>query len=284
MAGDPRPRPLPHPTRERADLLAVLLADLAAEGNALDAVVAHLEDTAWMTPTPAEGWTVATQIAHLHWADEQALHALHDPEAFAAGVAGVRDRLPVLVDEEARTRANAAPERLLESWRTGRSELARRLADRPDGARIPWFGPPMGVVSLATARLMETWAHGLDVTDALSLPPIVSRRLRHVADLGVRTRDFAHGQHGVPAPRAPFRVELTAPDGALWTWGPADAAQRVTGPALDFCLRVTRRRHRADLALEATGPDADRWLDLAQAFAGPPGAARPRSRAGRGDE
>jgi uncharacterized protein (TIGR03084 family) len=113
------------------------------------------------------------------------------------------------------------------------------------------------------------------VTDALGLPPTVSSRLRHVAHLGVRTRDFAFAQHGEPAPGEPFRVELAAPDGSLWAWGPEDAAQRVTGPALDFCQRVTRRRHRADLALEATGPDADRWLDLAQAFAGPPGRERP---------
>jgi uncharacterized protein (TIGR03084 family) len=136
----------------------------------------------------------------------------------------------------------------------------------------------MSATSLATARLMETWAHGLDVTDALGLPPSVSGRLRHVAHLGVRTRDFAFAQHGVPAPPEAFHVELTAPDGAVWSWGPEDADQRVTGPALDFCLRVTRRRNRADLALEAVGPDANRWLDLAQAFAGPPGDERPPGR------
>jgi uncharacterized protein (TIGR03084 family) len=142
----------------------------------------------------------------------------------------------------------------------------------------------MAAASMATARLMETWAHGLDVTDALQLPPSESPRLQHVAHLGVRTRDFAFAQHGQPAPAEPFRVELTAPDGSLWVWGPEDAAQRVTGPALDFCLRVTRRRHRADLALVATGPDADRWLDLAQAFAGPPGQDRLPSDVGAGDQ
>ena len=130
---------------------------------------------------------------------------------------------------------------------------------------------------MATARLMETWAHGVDVRDALGRPIGESRRLDHVAHLGVRTRDFAFRQNGLTPPAEEFRVELTAPDVGTWTWGPEDAAQQVTGPALDFCLRVTRRRHRADLALEATGPDADRWLDLAQAFAGPPGAERARA-------
>ncbi|TFV73755.1 TIGR03084 family protein [Blastococcus sp. CT_GayMR20] len=254
---------------------AALLDDLAAEGDALDAVVAELEDTAWLAPTPAEGWTVAFQIAHLHWTDQQALLAATDPEAFAAALAAAGDALATHVDDAAREGAATGPEQLVERWRAGRAALSEALAAVPDGARIPWFGPPMAAASMATARLMETWAHGMDVTDALGLPPTVSARLRHVAHLGIRTRDFAFAQHGLTPPAEPFRVELTAPDGSLWTWGPEDADQRVTGPALDFCLRVTRRRHRADLALEATGPDADRWLDLAQAFAGPPGQERP---------
>jgi len=253
---------------------AALLADLAAEGDALDAVVADLEDTAWLAPTPAKGWTVAIQIAHLEWTDRQALRALTDPDGFAAAVAEAGPSLDTRVDDAAREGATSGPELLVERWRTSRTALAGQLAAVPDGVRIPWFGPPMAAASMATARLMETWAHGLDVTDALGLPPTVSPRLRHVAHLGVRTRDFAFAQHGRTAPAEPFRVELTAPDGSLWAWGPEDAAQRVTGPALDFCLRVTRRRHRADLALEAAGPDADRWLDLAQAFAGPPGEER----------
>ncbi len=180
-----------------------------------------------------------------------------------------------IVDEAATEGARETPERLLGRWRAGRAALAEELAALPDDARLPWFGPPMSVPSMATARLMETWAHGLDVTDALRTPPSVSPRLRHVAHIGVRTRDFAFRQHGLPPPAQEFRVELAAPDGGTWTWGPDDAAQRVTGSALDFCLRVTQRRHRDDLGLTAVGPDADRWLELAQAFAGPPGPGRP---------
>jgi uncharacterized protein (TIGR03084 family) len=260
---------------DRARLLAALLEDLAAESAALDAVVAELEDTAWLAPTPSEGWTVAMQIAHLAWTDEQALLAVTDPEAFTAALSGRATGLAAEVDTAAAAGAVGDPVTLLERWRGGREALARELVALPDGAKVPWFGPPMSAASLATARLMETWAHGLDVTDALGLPPSVSARLRSVAHLGVRTRDFAFAQHGLPAPAEPFRVELEAPDGDTWAFGPEDAAQRVTGPALDFCLRVTRRRHRADLRLVATGADADRWLDLAQAFAGPPGGERP---------
>ncbi len=127
---------------------------------------------------------------------------------------------------------------------------------------------------MATARLMETWAHGQDVADALGTVREPSARLRHVAHLGVRTLGFAFTVHGLPAPQAPVRVELTAPDGGLWTWGPEGAADRVAGPALDFCLLVTQRRHRDDLALTAVGEVATAWLPIAQAFAGPPGKGR----------
>jgi uncharacterized protein (TIGR03084 family) len=258
-------------------LLGALLADLAAEGAALEEVVAGLGDAAWREPTPAEGWTVAHQIAHLAWTDDQALRAATDPAGFSAAVAAAGPQLTTLVDDAAAAGAADRPESLLARWRSGRAELADRLAALPQGTKLPWFGPPMSAASMATARLMETWAHGLDVTDALRRPPSATARLRHIAHLGVRTRDFAFAQHGLPTPAEPFRVELAAPDGSTWSWGPEDAAQRVTGPALDFCLRVTQRRHRADLALRATGPDADRWLDLAQAFAGPPGPGRPAS-------
>jgi uncharacterized protein (TIGR03084 family) len=252
-----------------------VLADLRAEGDALDSVVAGLDSAGWRSATPAAGWTVAHQVAHLAWTDTQALRAATDAAGFADWVAGSAVGSPALVDDAAAEGAATEPAELLARWRDGRSALAAALAALPPEIRLPWFGPPMSVASMASARLMETWAHGLDVTDALALSPSVSPRLRHVAHLGVRTRDFAFGQHGLPAPAEPFRIQLTGTDGELWSWGPADAAQRVTGPALDFCLLVTQRRHRADLGLTAVGADADRWLDLAQAFAGNPGAGRP---------
>jgi uncharacterized protein (TIGR03084 family) len=133
----------------------------------------------------------------------------------------------------------------------------------------------MKPASMVTARLMETWAHGQDVADALGAEREPTARLRHVAHIGVRTRDFSYRNRGLEPPSEEFRFVLTAPDGGTWTWGPEDAGQSVSGPALDFCLLVAQRRHRDDLALTASGPDADRWLGLAQAFAGPPGPGRP---------
>jgi uncharacterized protein (TIGR03084 family) len=133
----------------------------------------------------------------------------------------------------------------------------------------------MAVASSITARIMETWAHGQDIADALGVTRMPTTRLRHVCDLGVRTRGFAFAVRGEPAPEAPVRVELAAPDGATWAWGPEDAADRVTGAALDFALAVTQRRHLDDTGLAVAGDGARRWMAIAQAFAGPPGRGRP---------
>ncbi|MER7761249.1 TIGR03084 family metal-binding protein [Streptomyces sp. NPDC097619] len=268
--------PAPDPA-SGSDPGAAVRADLTEEGRELEVLVAGIPGADWARPTPAPGWSVAHQIAHLAWTDRAALLALTDPAAFAGEVGKALADPDGFVDAGAAEGALLPPAALLDRWRTGRLALDAALAAASPADRFPWYGPPMKAASMAGARLMETWAHGQDLADALGVRREPTARLRHVARIGVRTRDYAHQVNGLPAPREEFRVELTAPTGApagLWTFGPPEAAQRVTGPALDFCLLVTRRAHRADLALRAEGPDAERWLDLAQAFAGPPGPGR----------
>jgi uncharacterized protein (TIGR03084 family) len=259
--------------------LGALVADLDAESADLDALVAVLPDPDWLRATPAAGWTIAHQIGHLAWTDDVATLAATDPERFGAQLRALGG-IDGHVDRAAAERAAQPPAALIAGWRSGRAALATALAAVPDGARLAWFGPPMSAASMVTARIMETWAHGQDVADALGVTRTPTARLRHVAHIGVRTRDFGYLVNDRPVPAGQFRIELRAPDGAWWTWGPQDAAQRVTGPALDFCLLVTQRRHRGDLALRADGADADEWLGIAQAFAGPPGAGRAPAVAG----
>src|SRR5437870_1014544 len=69
--------------------------------------------------------------------------------------------------------------------------------------------------------------------------------------------------------------ELAAPDGTTWSWG-TSATDAVRGPARDFCLVVTRRRHPDDTTLAITGARAAQWMEIAQAFAGLPADQRPR--------
>lgn len=254
------------------EVLTRVLADLAAEGDRLEALVAGLDDDGWRTPTPAPGWDVATQVAHLTWTDEVALKAATDKAAWdvvvldaIADPVGYVDRCACILARE--------PD-LLDRWRAARTDLQKALRAHPRGEKMPWFGPPMSATSMATARLMETWAHSLDVHEGLGERVEDTDRIRHVAHLGVRTRDFAFAVHGLEAPSEEFRIDLVAPSAEVWSWGPEDAAQTLTGSAGDFCRLVTQRVHRSDTDLVATGADVDRWLDIAQAFAGQPGEGR----------
>ena len=236
-----------------------VVADLRAESDDLDAMVAELPGDRWAEATPAPGWTIAHQIAHLLWTDRVALIAVTNEAGFAAVLADAAKDPTGFVDADAEELAALPHDRLLAVT---------------DGRKLPWFGPPMSAASMATARLMETWAHGLDVADTLGVKRPATARLRSIAHIGVRTRDFAFAINGLTPPAEPFSVELRAPDGSTWSWGPEDAVQRVTGSAEDFCMLVTQRRPRADLDVHAVGFDAEKWLTIAQAFAGPPGPGR----------
>lgn len=251
-----------------------MVADLRAESDELDALVADLPAARWSESTPSPGWTIAHQIAHLLWTDRVALTAVTDEARFAAVLEEASKDPSGFVDVGAEELALTPPDELLADWRRTRSRLHDELLTVADGRKLPWFGPPMSAPSMATARLMETWAHGLDVADALGVDRPATARLKSIAHIGVRTRDFAFAVNGLAPPADPFLVELSAPDGSTWSWGPGDAAQRVTGSALDFCMLVTQRRPRSQLDVTATGADAERWLGIAQAFAGPPGPGR----------
>ncbi len=245
--------------------------DLAAEHADLDRIVAALDDASWDTPTPAAGWMVRDQISHLWFFDQRAALALTDPDAFAA------DAKALLAgggtDASIEPGRAISPSELLAAWRAERESLIALARTIDPSVRVPWYGPAMAARSFITARLMETWAHGQDVVDAVGASRQPSARLRHVAHIGVRARPFSYAINERPLPPVDVYVGLDAPDGSTWEWNESDV-DRVTGPALDFCLVVTQRRHLDDVALTVEGPAATEWMSFAQAFAGPPGGGR----------
>ncbi|MGY2092972.1 MULTISPECIES: TIGR03084 family metal-binding protein [Nocardia] len=252
-----------------------VLADLEVEGEQLESLATRLSDQQWHMPTPAEGWTIAHQIAHLAWTDEAAVMAATNQRGWNELVLRADGDLSTLVDAGASTGAKTSRTELLARWRTTRMLLAKTLRAQPESRRLPWFGQPMSLTSMATARLMETWAHGLDVAEAMGLAPMPTDRVRHIVHLGVRARAFAFQANGLAVPEGDVFVSLRLPSGNVWEHGSPCADNTVRGSAYDFALRVTQRRHRSDLDLAATGPVANNWLDIAQAFAGPPGKGRP---------
>ena len=252
-----------------ADDFAILVDDLAAEHAALDALVAPLAEAEWSTLTPAEGWTVRDSILHLAVTDDVAALAVADPAGFDA----YRERRRSGEDPFAANRGIGTAE-LLSMWRGNRERLLVALGGVDARHRVTWFGPPMSAMSHATARLMETWAHGQDVVDALALDREDTSRLKHIAHLGVRTRGYSYLQHDLTPPSGDVYVALRGPSDVEWTWGEPSAPDLVTGPARDFCLVVVQRRHVDDTRLMAEGPHAREWLLIAQAFAGKAGTGR----------
>ena len=251
-----------------------ICTDLANEYEELDTMVAALDESGWNTMTPAEGWNIKDQIRHLAYYDGRARRALIEPDAFQqhlAEIAGDPEGHLKILEEWGRELTAAE---LLNRWRRERRSLLDDLMPLSPKDRIRWYGPPMSLRSFATARIMETWAHGQDVADALRIARVPTDRLRHIAHLGVATFGWSFTNRRMKVPDSPVRVEVTSPSGERWTWGPEDAPDHVSGSAEDFCLVVVQRRHPADTGLVINGATAGQWLSIAQTYAGQPGGGR----------
>jgi uncharacterized protein (TIGR03084 family) len=246
--------------------------ELNDEYEALDAIVAGLDETGWEAVTPAE-WTVKEQIVHIAFFDGTANLATTDPDAFRQHAKRLLSGQAEFLAQMEGLQKMACPN-LLAYWRKERNALVIALSRMAPKDRLPWYGPSMSAVSFATARLMETWAHGQDVVDAIGASRPASNRLRHIAHLGNITFDWSFTVRQMKVPRDSVRVELLSPSGELWIWGPKGAQDIIRGSAESFCLVVTQRRHFADTDLVITGETAKKWMSVAQCFAGPPGKGR----------
>lgn len=249
-------------------------SDLIAEGEALDQIVAGLDPAQWDLATPSPGWTIKHQVAHLASMAWIAGIAASDPDAFKQLAAGAGDDFDGAVQALLTPYLAASPQDLLARWRSERAEATQALAALPPDHLVPWVAREIPAGILAGAGYMELFAHGQDIADTIGVRREYNDRIRHLAEFAVRNRDFGYLVRGLTPPETRFTFQLTAPSGELWEFGAAGSGQRITGPALDFCLLVTRRRHRDDLALNTSGEDADYWLNIAQAYRGSPGTGR----------
>lgn len=251
-----------------------LVEDLRAEHRELWTLLASLEESDWTRPTPAVGWDVKAQVSHLAFFDETTRSCIAEPDAFVVFSDELGDGLQDYVDEVAPQNDWRSGSEMLRWWREAHESLVGAALAADPAVRVPWFGPSMSLASKVTARIMETWAHGQDVMDAVGVTREPTQRLAHVARIGVLAMPNSFRTRGLDVPTTPVLVDLEAPDGTRWTWGDPDADDVVRGPAQDFCLVVTQRRHPSDTHLTAIGPVAEQWVSIAQAFAGPAGTGR----------
>jgi uncharacterized protein (TIGR03084 family) len=243
-----------------------LLADLAAEAMVVHAMIADINPEQWDWQTPG-GWSIRDQISHLAFFDEAALSALTTPERFRVDADVLRALGPSVPDMIA-DRYHALGPTELQTWlRTARANLMQGLAASDGDRQVPWYGPDMTARVAATARLVETWAHGQDIADILGVTRVATDRLRHIAHLGASTIGVTRPWRD-PMRDATVRVDLAAPGGDRWIWGTDAAADVITGPALDFCLVLTQRRRVADTALRVDGSAASDWLGATWTAAG----------------
>lgn len=251
-----------------------VVSALAAAGDEFDALVAGLGDAQWSLPTPAPGWTVAHQVAHIAATFRLAALAAGNPGAFQDVTSRLSPDFEANVEHALAEYLAELPGVLLSRWRSERAAVENALRALPPDRIVPWLVRPIPAGVLAAAGMTELFAHGQDVADALGVERTHTDRIAPIVTFVVRTWDFGYLARGEQPPTVTFRFELTAPSGQRWEFGPADSRQRITGPAVDLCLLATRRRHQADLAVVASGSEAERWLEIAQAYRGSPGQGR----------
>lgn len=247
--------------------------DLLREYNELAFLAESLTDEQWEMRTPFYGWTPWDEIAHLCFFDMTGLLAVTDADAFNKDAAVLFKELAAGKDFEDFPRerfVGVKGRELVTMWREQYGKLVSALATRGPKDRLPWYGPSMSALSFTTARLMETWAHGQDIYDALRIRRTPTSRLRHVAHIGATTFRWSFINRKLsPPPQEPY-LELVAPNGETWCWNDPSDREWLKGPVEDFCLLVTQRRHVADTELIYHGEGTTAWLAIAQCFAGPP--------------
>jgi uncharacterized protein (TIGR03084 family) len=236
--------------------------DLAAEQDRLAGILDGLDEAQWVSPSAAAGWTVADVVLHLAQSEESVVATVSGGD-LRAGLGGtVGERVDALV----RAERGPAPDAVFARWQGARRAALDALRAADPDQPVAWVAAPVKPATLATTRLAEHWAHGLDITGPFGIEFADTERLRHVAWLAHRTLPYAMTLAGEPA--APVRVELTGPHGvAVWTFGPPEAESVVTGPAGDFCRVAARRLEPASSGLTATGPHGATALRLVRTYA-----------------
>ncbi len=247
--------------------------DLLTETAELHAFLQTLDDDDWSRPTLFMGWTPWDVIAHLHFFDEVSMKSLAGPEEFEALQKQFVEQMKAgLSGQEMAQKAYGEHDAsaLLELWKTTNTAMVEQLGASEPKRRLPWFGPDMGVQMFTTARFMETWSHGQAIYDLKSVEREPTDRIKNIVAIGVRTFGwtFVNRKLDVPGP-APY-VRLVAPSGEIWEFNDPSDEERVEGSAADFCMTVTQVRNVADTNLQVTGEVANRWMEIAQCFAGGP--------------
>jgi uncharacterized protein (TIGR03084 family) len=241
--------------------------DLVAEQDRLETILVALDAATWESESGAPGWTIADVVLHLAQTEEAVVATVSaGDEADGGGRWRLRDEpLDEAVERRVRTE-RAAPKEVFERWRAAREAAVAALRSADRYGRLGWAAAPLKPTTLATTRLAEHWAHGLDITTPLGIDFPDTDRLRHIAWLGHATLPYAFALAG-ETPGEVF-CELVAPDGTMWRFGDPNAASTIRGQAGEFCRLGARRLRPEDTTLIGDGPCARTALAVLRNYAG----------------
>src|ERR1700731_4088129 len=147
--------------------LTDVFTDIAAEGEALDKIGAGLDASQWALPTPAPGWTIKHQIAHMASVFRIAGLAASNPGLFVKMTAGAENNFDAAVAEMLKPYLAASTDDLFARWRAERDTAVTALAALPPDQLVPWIARQLPAGVLACAGMMELFAHGQDIADTV---------------------------------------------------------------------------------------------------------------------
>jgi uncharacterized protein (TIGR03084 family) len=261
--------------------------DFLDESEAILALVQDLSPAQMVAETGFKGWTIDAILRHLHVWNMAAFWSLSAPEKFRAfmaeAMANMRGQSGAMRSFESAYLDDLAGAELIVVWRDFFRQMAPVFGAADPAARVEWAGPSMSVRSSITARLMENWAHAQAIYDELGIIRQNHDRIGNIVMIGLNTYGWTFKVNGEEAPDPVPYLRLTAPSGAIWEHGAPSADERIEGLAEQFCQVVTQCRNIADTQLTVTGPNATRWMAIAQCFAGgaetppPPGTRRTKA-------
>jgi len=254
---------------DKISLYTDLLNDLKQEHDYLGAILQILRPEDFDKDSLAEGWTVKDQVSHLAFFDEVAELSATDEQGFNVLKAEL-EQYQDPMEKHLRIARQSEFSYLINWYEVAFEKLFNTYKKISPEKSINWFGPPMSAMSMVTARLMELWAHGYDITVALGLEPSRTDRLRHICYLGYKTINWSFYVNGYKAPDRSFYIEVILPSGSVVCFGDASSENKVTGDAFELAAVVTQRLKVSQSSLKFSGPDAVKWLEIAQAFAGKP--------------
>ncbi len=240
-----------------------VLEDLDTELQRIEALLEPLDESAWLQPSAATGWTVADVVLHLAQSEEVVVDSVAGRDLLSDRKL-VGNSVDEIMDNWVRAE-RAAPDVVFERWRSAWRRAVQGLKSADPQQRLPWVAGPLKPKALATTRLAEHWAHMLDVAEPLGLDYPDTDRLQHIAWLAYRTLPYAFGVAGEEP--ADVYVELAAPSGATWTYGSADLPSSIRGSAGAFCRVGARRLAAEDSGLQTTGPAGPTALRVLRNYA-----------------